>query len=56
MGLEDLDKTCDHGGEPEDGNEDGGEDIIENNDVDPDKFEDDDDANIEDTNNSDLPR
>ena len=52
MGLEDLDRTGDHGGEAEDENEDGIKDYT----VDPNNFEDDeDDAEIED-NNEDLPR
>ena len=56
MGLEDLDRTGDHGGEAEDENEDGGEDGIKDYTVDPNNFEDDeDDAKIED-NNEDLPR
>ena len=56
VGLEDLDRTGDHGGEAEDENEDGGEDGIKDYTVDPNNFEDDeDDAKIED-NNEDLPR
>ena len=53
VGLEDLDRTGDHGGEAEDENEDGIKDYT----VDPNNFEDDeDDAEIEDNNEDDLPR